>query len=241
MKANVLISGGNVSRANYENAIAAVGGLFGSFYLPQTDAAFLSSYDGLLLAGGGDMDPACFGQEDLGSASIDRERDQVELELVRCFMEAGKPILGICRGHQVVNVALGGTLKQDLDETGKRIHTPERRAAAEDALADGIQANASMPEDKVHLTRAADTSFLGRIYGPTFSVNSFHHQSIDRLADPLLAIQWTMEDGCVEAALHTDYPYIGVQWHPERMCLAKSRPDTVDGLAVFEYFLSLFR
>ena len=96
------------------------------------------------------------------------------------------------------------------------------------------------PADKVHLTRAAEFSFLGQLYGSVFSVNSAHHQSVDRLAEPLLAIQWAMEDGCVEGAFHPSYPYIGVQWHPERMCLEKARTDTVDGLAVFQYFLSLF-
>ena len=229
---NILISGSDISRANYENALHAVGASYGSFYLPKitedpTSPSFLSSYDGLLLAGGGDVNPELFGQSNTASGTPDPERDRIELELISSFIEAGKPILGICRGFQIVNVALGGTLHQDVGEQGHLLHTPEP--------------GNTPPEDKVHLTRAAEFSFLGQLYGSVFSVNSAHHQSVDRLADPLLAIQWAMEDGCVEGAFHPGYPYLGVQWHPERMCLEKARTDTVDGLAIFHYFLSLFQ
>lgn len=228
---HILISGSDISRANYENALQAVGASYDSFYLPKAaedfaSPSFLPAYDGLLLAGGGDVNPELFGQQNTASGTPDTERDRIELDLIRSFMDAGKPILGICRGFQIVNVALGGTLHQDVGEAGHLIHTPER--------------GETPPADKVHLTRAAEFSFLGQLYGSVFSVNSAHHQSVDRLAEPLLAIQWAMEDGCVEGAFHPGYPYIGVQWHPERMCLEKARTDTVDGLAVFQYFLSLF-
>lgn len=249
MKPNILISGSDISRANYENAIAAAGGTFGSYYLPslpelsspahaaengqitESIRSLAASYDGLLLAGGGDIQPSLFGQENTASGTPDEARDAIEFELVRLFLQTGKPILGICRGFQVVNVALGGTLHQDVGEIGHRIHTPEApHPPAKDITVP--------PSDKVHLTRVAPGSFLGMLYEPVFSVNSAHHQSIDRLAESLLAVQWALEDGCVEAAIHPSFPYIGVQWHPERMCLAKKRDDTVDGLPIFQYFLS---
>lgn len=243
MQPNILISGSNVSRANYENAITAAGGTFSSCYLPALGRAeinssrsddILSSCNGLLLAGGGDINPDLFGQENTFSEAPDDARDKIELELIHRFMEAGKPILGICRGFQIMNVALGGTLHQDMGESGRLIHASIPTAPATHTT------GASPSSDRVHLTRAAEFSFLGQLYGSVFSVNSAHHQSIDRLADPLLAVQWSMEDGCIEGAFHSSYPYIGVQWHPERMCLANEREDTVNGLAVFQYFMKCF-
>lgn len=234
---HILISGSDMSRANYENALTAAGFTYGSYYLPQmglaaaTDPDFLADFDGLLLAGGEDMNPACYGQENTASGTLDPARDEVELALIRLFMEAGKPILGICRGFQVMNVALGGTLHQDVGEAGRRIHTPDWEKARETGIPVG---------DKAHLTRTAPFSWLGNLYGNVFTVNSAHHQAVDRLADPLLAIQWSMEDGVVEGAFHPNYPYIGVQWHPERMCLEKAREDTVDGLGVFTCFREMF-
>ena len=238
MAPHILISGSDISRANYENAIVATGGTFGSYYLPKlgleaaTDPDFLDQFDGLLLAGGSDVNPTLYSQENTASVGLDDARDEIELELIRRFMEAGKPILAICRGFQIMNVALGGTLHQDIGPDSHLIHTPDWLAAKET----GIE-----PDDRVHLTRAAEFSFLGQFYGSVFSTNSSHHQSIDKLADPLLAVQWAMEDGCVEGAMHTSYPYIGVQWHPERMCLAKAREDTVDGLEIFRYFMTMFQ
>lgn len=258
MKPNILISGSDMSRANYENALSAAGADWGSFYLPalgiseKTDeytactSTFVDEYDGLLLAGGGDVDSTLYGQEPTLSGTPDPARDQIELKLIRLFMEAKKPILGICRGFQIMNVALGGTLHQDVGADGHVIHTPERPAVKKStdtpasSTFEPSKTTTAMPTDKVHLTRTAPFSFLGELYGPTFATNSAHHQSVDRLADPLLAIQWAMEDGCIEGAIHPAYPYLGVQWHPERMCLAKAREDTVDGLAVFQYFISTF-
>lgn len=249
MTPHILISGSDMSRANYENALTAAGMTYGSYYLPKlelpgsgadapltglaaaTSPEFLADFDGLLLAGGEDVNPACYGQENTASGTPDDARDEIELALIQLFMEAGKPILGICRGFQIMNVALGGTLHQDVGETGRRIHTPDWARARETGIPVG---------DKAHLSRAAEFSFLGQLYGTVFSCNSAHHQSVDQLADPLLAVQWAMEDGCVEGAFHTAYPYIGVQWHPERMCLEKAREDTVDGLPIFHYFKNMF-
>ena len=105
MKPRILISRSPESSGLYEAAVEKAGGEALSFHCPDPEMDF----DGLILAGGGDVDPSEFGESDLGSREIDLPRDKVELALVnRCVCE-NKPILGICRGHQVVNIALGET------------------------------------------------------------------------------------------------------------------------------------
>ncbi len=173
--------------------------------------------DGLLLPGGADLDPALYGQENTASAGIDRQRDEAELELVRRFQTAGRPILGICKGFQVLNVALGGTLVQDLAH-------PETHRWSE---ASG---------DRVHSIRTAAESFLRPLYGAAFAVNSAHHQALDRVAPVLTVTAWA-EDGIPEALQAPELGIFAVQFHPERMAFAHRRPDTVDGEAVFRFFL----
>lgn len=215
MKPNILISTGGGDAANYIAAVGAAGGLGAARYLPGPDLA----YDGLVLAGGDDLDPALFGQEDRGSRGIDRARDRAELALLEAFLGAGKPVLAICRGHQVVNVWLGGDLLQDLDPSLAPFH------------GDG-------EEDRVHSVTAAEGSLLHRLYGPVFAVNSSHHQALGRLGRGLAAAARS-GDGVVEAVEHDSLPLISVQFHPERMTGEKARPDTVDGGAVFRAFLDM--
>ena len=99
-----------------------------------------------------------YGQPDQGSQPPDPARDQAELELFRAFYQAGRPILGVCRGMQVINVALGGTLLQDLGDIRRPSHTHPQA-------------------DQVHPVRAQPGSLLHTLYGPRFSVNSSHHQA----------------------------------------------------------------
>lgn len=217
MKPNILISTGGGNAANYIAAIEAAGGRADARCLPTPDL----SYDGLVLAGGGDMDPALLGEENLGSRDIDRERDNAELALLDAFSAAGRPVLAICRGHQVVNVWLGGGLIQDLDASLAPFH-------------------GGGEGDRVHPVRAAEGSLLYRLYGPVFSVNSCHHQTLGRLGKGLSASARS-EGGVVEAAQHETLPLICVQFHPERMTGALARPDTVDGGAIFRAFLDMVR
>lgn len=217
MKPNILISTGGGNAANYIAAIEAAGGRADARYLPNPDL----SYDGLVLAGGGDMDPALLGEENLGSRDIDRERDNAELALLDAFSAAGRPVLAICRGHQVVNVWLGGGLIQDLDASLAPFH-------------------GGGEGDRVHPVRAAEGSLLYRLYGPVFSVNSCHHQALGRLGKGLSASARS-EGGVVEAAQHETLPLLCVQFHPERMTGALARPDTVDGGAIFRAFLDMVR
>lgn len=202
---------------NYENAIRAAGGDFVTRYCPQADLSF----DGLLLTGGGDVDPARYGQKHRGSLLIDPERDRTELTLVKAYLDSGKPILGICRGMQVLNVALGGTLVQDLGDTLNLFH---RRIEA----------------DKVHPITAQERSVLHTLYGPLFAVNSAHHQAADTPGKHV-TITARSEAGVAEALELPGKPVLGVQFHPERTTGAHLRPDTVDGAAIFRWFIDQCR
>lgn len=200
---------------NYDEALAFSGGR--GIFTENLEYAKLC--DGLLLPGGGDIDPALYGAENKACFSIDRERDLAELELIRIFSVTRRPILGICKGLQILNTALGGTLIQDLENS--QTHKWEERTG-----------------DKVHPITATEGGFLRPLYGETFSVNSAHHQAVDVLA-PGLSVAARAEDGTIEAVENREKNIYAVQWHPERMAFNRSRLDTVDGRYIFEFFLNL--
>ena len=208
----ILISLGKELTKNYEEAVRAFGGVPFGAYLPEADAG---KFDALILSGGADVEPSFYGEENTACFTIDRERDEAEFRLIEAFRKAGKPILGICRGHQVLNVYFGGTLIQHLPTAEQHQWTNTG--------------------DSVHDTDAEPGSFLAALYGERFAVNSAHHQGIDRLAEGLRVVQ-TTSDGTIEACVHKDEPIWSVQWHPERMCLSRARADTVDGGKVFAWF-----
>ena len=200
---------------NYIAALEAAGAETAAGYCPPPDL----SCGGLLLGGGADIDPGHYGEPPNGSLDIDNARDMAELTLIQSFMRAGKPIFGICRGSQLINVALGGSLIQHLLSSQK--HTAEGGP------------------DLVHGVIADEMGIAGRLFGGQFAVNSSHHQAISRLAPGLIETARSEEDGMTEAFEHENLPIFGVQWHPERMCLDHLRPDTPDMLPLFEYFVSL--
>lgn len=202
-------------QANYAEALRACG-MEPVFSLDVKEAI---GCDGLLLCGGGDMEPKWYGQEDRGSKNFEPLRDEMERMLVRDFVDAGLPILGICRGLQVLNVALGGSLVQDLPTAGT--HAWEESTG-----------------DKQHMVQAVPGSFLAELYGENFSVNSAHHQGADEIA-PLFQVAARAEDGGIEALACPEKNIYAVQWHPERMMLARAREDTVDGTPVFTFFAGL--
>ena len=149
-----------------------------------------------MLCGGGDLDPAWFGQEDRGSHPPDPRRDEAELALVRTWLSWGRPILGICRGMQVISVALGGTLFQDLGAERAALHQGE--------------------EDVFHPIRTAPGSLLESLFGESALVNSAHHQGVDQLGEGLVPAAWA-PDGTLEGLEHRSLPVVGVQFHPERL------------------------
>ncbi|MGQ9458132.1 MAG: gamma-glutamyl-gamma-aminobutyrate hydrolase family protein [Anaerolineae bacterium] len=163
--------------------------------------------DGVLLAGGGDVDPTLYGQDPHPALrDVDRARDDLELSLARLALHRGLPILGICRGIQVLNVATGGTLYQDL---------PSERPGP---FSHGCFQPQFPPDHLAHEVASEPGSLLARIMGQaTFGVNSRHHQGIHRLGKGWNAVAHA-PDGLVEAVENPDHPFaLGVQWHPENL------------------------
>lgn len=153
--------------------------------------------DGLLLPGGGDMDPKFYGQARIPACGEPNLlRDAAEPLLLRAFLAAGKPVLGICRGIQVMNAVLGGDLYQDIKPFE---HLPHNGHWA-----------------KVHTVTVRRGTLLSRILGQdTVLVNSQHHQAVNRVA-PGFTLAALSEDGIVEAIEKSDARFcLGVQWHPE--------------------------
>lgn len=164
--------------------------------------------DGLLLIGGGDVDPALYGQTESPSAalrSVDAARDSTEIALSRWALADNKPLLGVCRGVQVMNVALGGTLYRDL--------ATERAGVVNHDLE-----NVGTFRLNGHAITVSDSSRLAVLLGSTaLTVNSFHHQAVQTLGAGLLATA-TASDGLIEAVEQPDKRFfVGVQWHPEVM------------------------
>ena len=211
----IQLSGSAGRMENYQQALSQLGACSLPGYAPEPDLGC----DGLVLCGGGDLDSALFGQESRGSNPPDRTRDGAELALFWAFFRAGRPILGICRGMQVINVALGGDLIQDLPPALRPFHAPAGR------------------EDRIHPIRAEEGGFLHPLYGPLFPVNSAHHQAVGRLGEGLRASAWA-EGGFPEALEHARLPVLGVQFHPERLAL-EGRRDAVDGAPLLAHFLAL--
>jgi putative glutamine amidotransferase len=168
----------------YADMVAAAGGL--PVLLPPMPGVgrVLSRLDGLILSGGGDLDPARYGApRHQATGAANSARDDAELSLARQALDAGLPLLGICRGLQVINVALGGTLIQHLPElTGDDSHSPDPGGYG------------------THKVSVAPGSQLAGILGRTeAAVPTHHHQAIERLAAGLVATAWT-DDGVIEAA-----------------------------------------
>jgi putative glutamine amidotransferase len=160
----------------------------------------LDRFDGLLLIGGGDLDPETYGQlREPQIYGVSARRDGFELALTRAAIARAMPTLAICRGHQVLNVALGGTLEQHIVPG----NVPHGRPGV---------AGGSM----IHPVRVRDGSRLAAMLGTTRTeVCSQHHQAVDKLGDDLAAVAWA-DDGVIEGIeLNRGHWVIGVQWHPE--------------------------
>ncbi len=202
--------------AAYVSAVARAGGvpLILSQLMGESHAArALEGCHGLLLTGGEDVDPRHYGAEPSSAlGSVDRERDGFELALFAAARTAGLPILGICRGIQLVNVALGGTLYQDLpsERPGPVDHNPDAARSA-----------------RTHHVRLEPESRAARALGVDRLVpNSFHHQAIKDLAPALIASGWS-DDGLIEAVEGRagDPWLLAVQWHPEEMHADVTAPE----------------
>lgn len=212
----------------YIDAVSGAGGLPVLIPLSLADddiRAIYARVQAVLLPGGGDLDPALYGAAPHPlTAQIDPDRDRVEIQLTRRAVADLKPLFGICRGAQVLNVALGGTLYQDLpsERPGDIRHAfpfPE------------------FPREHVaHPVRVEEESRLARLLGkPIVSVNSRHHQAVKDVA-PGLTVAARAPDGVIEALELPRHPFgLAVQWHPENL---QRQPEMK---ALFEKFIKAAR
>lgn len=178
--------------------------------------------DALVLSGGNDVNPVRYGEINVACGNLNDERDERELFLTNAYYKAKKPIMGICRGEQIINVAFGGTLVQDIDE--KKSH-----------------ASKSSDEETRHKITTVKGSFLNKIYGDELTVNSYHHQAINKLGKGLTVSAYSVGDNVIEGIEMKDYPLIAVQYHPERSCLTRANDVTNDSTPLFKEFIEIVK
>ena len=204
------------------DAIAAAGGL--PIVLPvilddDSIKAQIEMIDGLLVPGGGDVNPLIFGEEPMiGGGFTFNEVDEFDIKAIKFAYKTKKPIFGICRGIQVLNVAFGGTLIQDLKSSDK--HYVKHLQDARKDLG-------------THTVEIMEGTALHNIIGKNIITNSYHHQAIKDLAKNFIASAYS-KDGVIEAIENKDSSFImAVQWHPEMMI--KTDPTM---LQLFKNFIS---
>lgn len=186
-------------------------------HLTSLSISDLSACQGLVFPGGGDITPAFFGERDRGSRCVDTELDILQLQALEYGIQRRIPILGICKGMQIINVGLGGGIIQDLPTA---------------------QRHRYLDGDQYHETSNTPGGFLYHLYGAAMTVNSAHHQGLGKLGKGLRAVSRCPMDECVEGICHESLPVIGVQWHPERL-----DPDRTEssGTALLSFFLREIR
>ena len=209
-------------RSNYCRSIQNAGGtpLITAGGDPEAYAALA---DGILFTGSGsDISPALYGQENNGALGCDAELDEMELKLFEAFYKAGKPILGVCRGQQLINVALGGTLYQDAPSQHPGI---------------GTHRSDDETVNTFHTVKTLPGSRMEALFGPELRTNSYHHQAIQNLAPGLIATA-KADDGIIEAIEHESRPILAVQFHPERL-IGEEQPECANMLPLFRHFIEL--
>ena len=196
----------NLVELSYSRCIEKSGGV--PLLIPYADdARVLSEYcdrlDGVVFTGGDDLDSAAYGQEMLPTPYPPiPERDEYEALFFHKYFETGKPILGICRGIQAINVFCGGSLIQDMPSQMGIVHHMQEVGSTSIA----------------HAVKTEEKSLIASLFGPEpIQVNSFHHQCVDAVGKGLKVTGYS-EEGIVEVIEHEQHPFcLTVQWHPERM------------------------
>jgi putative glutamine amidotransferase len=225
---------GDYGGVGVHRPILAAGGL--PVALPQlVDAVepVLDAVDALVLAPGRDIEPARYGQEPHALlAATEPQRDTFEFALVGRALDRGIPILGMCRGVQLLNVALGGTLVQDVSLVAAGHPSDPGWIRWKDVEAASV-AGAPVPPHPRHEISIEPDSALARALGTTsIEVNSFHHQAIDRVGDGLEVVAWSVSDGLPEAVELLGRPVLAVQWELQEEWRVDPRFS-----AVFDWFV----
>ena len=216
-----------LSRA-YVDSVRAAGGVPVILPTDSADAiAMLDRLDGLLLSGGSDMDPALYGEEEVHEKTygIDADRDAFEIAAFQVAADRDLPTLCICRGHQVMAVAMGGTLIQDI---------PSALPGALEHQQSNLDRKRGDVSHEVSLEPG--NPLFEAIRQTTVAVNTFHHQAVKDAGSQLKVIALA-DDGIIEGLWHPGMTYgIGVQWHPEALS-----DHLVDQAAIFESFVDACR
>jgi putative glutamine amidotransferase len=179
---------------DYSAKVAEAGGLPVMLTSAAPIDALADRLDGLVLTGGSDVAPRRYGQEeDADLGVVEPDRDEFELTLLDAMAARGRPVLGICRGLQMINVWSGGSLHQHVPEHLQLDHPPEKR---------------------VHVVKVDPATPFGRRYPGEISVNTYHHQTIDEVGDGLVVVG-RAPDGVIEMIEHEQHRMVAVQWHPE--------------------------
>ncbi|WP_026543184.1 MULTISPECIES: gamma-glutamyl-gamma-aminobutyrate hydrolase family protein [Micrococcaceae] len=190
-------------------------------------AAEMQRLDGVLLPGGGDIDPRLYGQDPEDALyDVNQEQDHLDIDVARATIDAGLPLLGICRGHQLLNVLYGGTLTQDMAVT----------SVTHSSLGPGNPGASEWAWHDVRLSPGSKAAALhGSPEGSTIKVASGHHQAVARVGEGLV-VTAIADDGTVEALEDPSRWVASVQWHPEVSQLADS-----DRLVLFSSFVQVCR
>ncbi|MCM1123205.1 MAG: gamma-glutamyl-gamma-aminobutyrate hydrolase family protein [Eubacterium sp.] len=205
----IAIVGRAKDTVNYENALRRLSIPF----LTTLNIGETKCATHLILPGGGDITPAFFGQFNNGSRKIDTELDILQIQAFSEFTAQKKPVLGICKGLQLINIQLGGTIMQHIDTAATHMWEGQDK------------------RHYVYHSGTDRTDFFYQLYGTGTMVNSAHHQAIDRLGRNLVPV-CRAGDNIIEGILHVNLPVIAVQWHPERIM-------DEGGERLFTYFIDM--
>ncbi len=216
----IMIGGVETTANEYDDYGKALAELGAEGFL-SLDPSALAAADGLLLPGSSqDMNPKLWGEKDICSNDINDELDRIQWNLLELAMKQGKPVLGICRGMQFINVYFGGTLIQELP-----------------CAAEHKERNPEQYHPLMHLPG----SCMAELFGETSEVNTRHHQGVGLIGDSLEAVSlWNDGEDCVvEALWQKDCRMLGVQWHPEGMYLHGDENQRRDGEKLLRWWLEL--